>query len=650
MTWFSINNISNLKELTEKKIIEEERELFFRLQETVRTKLVDVTAGVSGDFRSPGILKDSLLNIRINNKLFPSPFIVNESGDLVFPNFIKIEEIRKEGKSSDTYVNNFAKAQAEEFIKKDYVSAEKYLLTCLNQSSGAGDSVKALNVLARIYIKSNQLDKALEEYDTIISKFYSESAPDGLPIAYFAISQLIKIKDPSNTEKILSLLDSCLGRIEQGAIPLSYSTENLLNGVQQWIANNKPENNIRVEKVNNLLADITDQIHFVYAYGDAIKEFLADSQQDPEQISVNGFLVKEIFNAERASIMMLNIDYEFPFGFVIGNEKLFAPLTDSEYQLDYSYQYLVEFPDLPNPNNTFDKLIYSAQLNPYLPGQEIQIKLVDENVIAEFVSRRSYIYGIAVALLLLGMVLGIVLILRDLSREKRLSQLQADFTSNVTHELKTPITSIYLFAESMFFDKLKSRSEEKEYLSIIMKESERLKRMINNILEYSKMEKGKHEYHFAETDLSALVKLVSHEMNYWFAEKNLSISMKIEDNISLLIDREKIMQALSNLLSNAIKFSEEGKSINIELSRKAGHTILAVEDEGIGIPKDQQSKIFDKFYRVAQKETESISGTGLGLTVVKEIVEAHGGKIIVDSEVGKGSKFSIILDNKIQAD
>ena len=179
-----------------------------------------------------------------------------------------------------------------------------------------------------------------------------------------------------------------------------------------------------------------------------------------------------------------------------------------------------------------------------------------------------------------------------------------------------------------------------------MKESERLKRMINNILEHSKLEKGKQEYHFVETDLSALIKLVIHDMNYWFEEKQITVCVELEENITELIDEEKINQAFGNLLNNAIKYSDENKNINIRLFKESGNTVLEIEDEGIGIPEDEQSRIFEKFYRVGQKETESISGTGLGLTVVKEIVEAHKGKIIIDSKPGKGSKFSVILNYK----
>jgi len=452
LAYFSINNISNLKELTEKKIIEEERELFYRLQDSIQAKIDNLTRGLSVEFSS-------------------FPFILNKSGEFVYPNFIQLQETKKTGKSSNRYVANFEEGVKAEFINQDFNLAEKYLLACLNNSAGAADSVKALNVLARLYVKSNQTEKALAKYHSIISKYYSEPGPDGFPYTYFAMSQLIKLDDPSTTDNILSLLDSCLIKIEDGTIPLTYSTENLIIGVNQWIEKNNLESNQKVLQFNNLLQSINEQINFANSYGDDIKEFLIETNQNTANISINSFNTTNLFIAENHKLLLLNIDLDNPIGFVIDNKEFFASLLESLDEMNFNYQYLVEFPEIAQANNTHNNLIYSSQLNPFFPRQEIQIKLLNENVIRELVTRRSYIYGIAILLLLLGMVLGIGLILRDLSREKRLARLQTDFTSNVTHELKTPITSIYLFAESMFFDKLKSRSEEKEYLSIIMKES-----------------------------------------------------------------------------------------------------------------------------------------------------------------------------------
>jgi len=185
---------------------------------------------------------------------------------------------------------------------------------------------------------------------------------------------------------------------------------------------------------------------------------------------------------------------------------------------------------------------------------------------------------------------------------------------------------------------------QKEYLSIVVTETDRLKRMINNILEFSKMEKGKPEYHFVNSNMASILNDSIKEMNYWFEKEQFEIITELDETIYAEIDPEKMKQAISNLLSNAIKYSADTKKVFIRLFRKSDEVCIEVEDRGIGIPEDQLSRIFEQFYRIEQKE--SISGTGLGLTVVKEIVEFHHGKISVTSEIGKGSKFVIMLNQQ----
>jgi two-component system phosphate regulon sensor histidine kinase PhoR len=243
------------------------------------------------------------------------------------------------------------------------------------------------------------------------------------------------------------------------------------------------------------------------------------------------------------------------------------------------------------------------------------------------------------------MLLGVVLILRDITREKHIAQLRSDFISNVTHELKTPLTSIRMYAESLMMGRVKSASVQKEYLSVVVNESERLKRMINNILEFSKMEKGKPEYHFVNSNLASILNASIYEMNYWFEKEHFEVVTEMDETIYAEVDPEKMKQAIGNLLSNAIKYSTDTKKIFIRLFKKPEHVSIEVEDKGIGIPEDKLSRIFEQFYRIEHKE--GISGTGLGLTVVKEIIEAHNGTISVTSEIGKGSIFVITINHQV---
>jgi len=235
------------------------------------------------------------------------------------------------------------------------------------------------------------------------------------------------------------------------------------------------------------------------------------------------------------------------------------------------------------------------------------------------------------------------LTLRDISREKHLANLRSDFISNVTHELKTPLTSIRMYAESLMMRRVTSILGQRKYLSVVINESERLKRMINNILEFSKMEKAKQEYHPVVSNLSEILQTAILDMNYWLEKNGFDLKKEIETDIKATVDPEKFYQVYSNLLSNAIKYSGDSRNIFVRLYKNGNSVVTEVEDEGIGIEEDKLAKIFEEFYRVEKHKAGNITGTGLGLTVVNEIVEAHRGNIVVESEIGKGSKFSVIL-------
>jgi two-component system phosphate regulon sensor histidine kinase PhoR len=243
-----------------------------------------------------------------------------------------------------------------------------------------------------------------------------------------------------------------------------------------------------------------------------------------------------------------------------------------------------------------------------------------------------------------GMSLGIVLILRDIKREKEMTEMQSEFVAHVTHELKTPLTSINMFAETIFLDRAKSEELRKKYSNIIIKESEVLKRKIDNILEYSVRKNESTKYRMKETNLTSLVGEVMDEMKYWLDINKFEVHTEFEADIFAHIDLEAIKQALTNLIGNAIKYSPVEKRLRVSLKKQAKQIFIEVEDSGMGIPKDQIDLIFEKFYRVRSIDSET-TGTGLGLSVTRDIVKAHHGEIRVVSEINKGSKFTIILNS-----
>lgn len=277
------------------------------------------------------------------------------------------------------------------------------------------------------------------------------------------------------------------------------------------------------------------------------------------------------------------------------------------------------------------------------PGLTMAIKLRGTTLAAigqHFMRMNFLILGV-ISLLLAG---GLVLTHHNVSKEIALSKLKSDFVSNVSHELRTPLSLIRLYAETLEMGRLTSKEKYQEYYSIIRKESERLSALINNILDFSRIEAGRREYDFRETDLRELVRATMDSYRYQIEQQGFTLEEKIDDDIpSMKLDREAIARSLVNLVNNALKYSLDQKYVAVSLFRQNGNVKLQVIDHGIGIPTEEQAKIFEKFYRVGDPLVHNTKGSGLGLSLVRHIARAHGGDVSVVSSPGGGSKFTIEL-------
>jgi signal transduction histidine kinase len=276
------------------------------------------------------------------------------------------------------------------------------------------------------------------------------------------------------------------------------------------------------------------------------------------------------------------------------------------------------------------------------PGLTLAIKLRGTTLeaIGHHFVRTSFLALGALSLLLAG---GIVLTYRNVSKEMALARLKSDFVSNVSHELRTPLSLIRLYAETLEMGRLTSPDRYHEYYCIIRKESERLTALINNILDFSRIEAGRKEYDFRETDLRELVRNTLDSYRYQIEQHGFTYEEKIDEVPPLRVDREAMARSLLNLVNNALKYSQDRKYIGVNLYRENGAVKLEVIDHGIGIPDQEQPKIFEKFYRVGDPLVHNTKGSGLGLALVRHIVHAHGGEVLVDSSPGAGSKFTIAL-------
>jgi signal transduction histidine kinase len=261
-------------------------------------------------------------------------------------------------------------------------------------------------------------------------------------------------------------------------------------------------------------------------------------------------------------------------------------------------------------------------------------------------ARRNFRLNVGLSALLAAVLLGgVVLALRTASREMTLSQMKSDFVSNVSHELRTPLASIRVFGELLRLGRLAEPAKVNEYGEYIETESRRLTQLIDNLLDFSHIESGRKSYRLEPADLEEVVTdvLATFEVRLRQSGFRLSYRGPRRPLPSLDLDASAIAHSLANLIDNAVKYSGDGREVAVTLDRRGGDAVLEVRDWGIGIPRDEQRKIFDRFHRVPTGLVHDVTGTGLGLAIVRHVVDAHGGRVEVDSRPGQGSRFAIVL-------
>jgi len=261
-------------------------------------------------------------------------------------------------------------------------------------------------------------------------------------------------------------------------------------------------------------------------------------------------------------------------------------------------------------------------------------------------ARWSFLANVALSLLLAGVLLAAVLFsLRSAARATQLSQMKSEFVSNVSHELRTPLASIRVFGELLRLGRVTEPDKVREYGEYIDAESRRLAQLVNNILDFSKIESGQKRYRFTRADLGAIVAETLESLQVRLRQEGFEVDLQVPPTPlpPAWVDPPAIGQVLTNLLDNAVKYSGTARRIGVTLGQQNGFVTVAVSDGGPGIAAEEQERIFEPFYRVGHGPVQDTAGSGLGLAIVKQVVEAHRGRVRVDSRPGAGTTFTVEL-------
>ena len=273
-----------------------------------------------------------------------------------------------------------------------------------------------------------------------------------------------------------------------------------------------------------------------------------------------------------------------------------------------------------------------------------ELLLVKEGMLANLGRSRSGLYLWALILVGIALVGGIVYTVQAVIHEAWLSRLKTDFVSSVSHDLRTPLTSIRMFSETLRAGRYESEAERHEFLQIIIDEAERLSRLTERILDFSRMEAGRKSYRKQPTDIRALVEGALTATKPMIDAANFEVEIDAQDDLPPVpVDRDAMVEVLINLFSNAVKYSPDHQWMGILVTSNDHEVRIAVRDQGIGIRKNDQGRIFDKFYRVDTRRAAEVGGSGIGLSLVKHIVDMHGGAVEVESTPGSGSTFTVRL-------
>ncbi|RLD56843.1 MAG: hypothetical protein DRI97_06620 [Bacteroidetes bacterium] len=557
-----------------------------------------------------------------------------------------------------------SRAEKEEFINKNYPGAIGIYRKALSVATSLQEKAILHARIGRSYFKLQSYDKGILEYGKILEYGEESLSIGNIPATVVALYQKAEgykeLNESQDRKKILMELYQRLLYHPwdlQGGEYLFY-----LNSTIGAIREIEPSSTIsssemaQMEKLKNLDEKIVTQSELILFLEDRIIE---------EVISgLNHLASSEIKHRTFTEQLIPTIELGYFLLPTTTQQPLFRALV---FQFDEGYLLTQLFPQVlstvelgkdivPGILNENDSLLYfhnNHQVSGYLVAENFsqyfsrwKVALFERSgkSIEQLTGRERHLYlGLFIGILAV-MLLGIVILARVMIHESEVSRMKSEFVSNVTHELKTPLALIRMFGETLDSGIVTEEKKRKEFYSIIRKESERLTHLINNVLDFSKIDTGKKDYNFEEADLVSTIRQSLEAYRFHIRDSGFEFDYKMpEEPVMASIDKDAISQAFLNLLSNAVKYSEERKYIYVEVRKESQSVIVSVKDHGAGIAKEELKKIFDKFYRVPNPMKKQPRGSGLGLTLTKHIVEAHKGKIEVESEPGKGSRFTIRL-------
>ncbi len=624
---FALRMISQEKELAQKRAVDERRRLAGEIGQHLLVRLEKVKLQESSAAANWNQL--SAQRDYVNSEVVLIGLVEGNRILLPWEENQKSEEFRRI-LSSSNFSRRIQLAEKEEFAKKDFLRAAELYRQTMKTAQEPVQRGYARLLLARVLAKAGRKKEALSHYRRILDLPSRVTDEYGIPLSLYAAGRL---------------LDAGVG---YGEVSECIRTE---LGAKRWLS--PAEFYMLQEVVERLVKAAPEQSIEDKAkdYQRMINEHILKLEQ---VLELKGDFQKIAFTAKQGNKAQRDEPIWISYGEIPWLVSLAPPLAGSKPLL-----FIVHAQDIHASlrqdsgfSETFSGEFHfitgesseGESLGPNFRGLKIGFAESEDTALSKQWNFQRSFYLLALLLVLSVTLFGAYLLWRDVRRDVRMAEMRSQFVSSVSHELKTPLTAIRMFAETLRLGRSKNLKTQAEYLDTIVSESQRLTRLLNNVLDFSKIEQGKRIYRPEPSSLSEIIQAAARAMKYPLSQQGFELNVHAEEGLpDVRVDKDALEQAILNLLNNAMRYSGESHEIDLRLQRKDDQALIRVTDRGVGIDPREQKRIFEKFYRVPMPENERVVGTGLGLTLVSHIVKAHGGNIEVESAPGKGSTFSIYL-------
>ena len=678
---FGILALRNEKFRLEKQFEEVQASVAEHIKSQVGSNINDAEDVLKSLIESPLLIHrkyeeiEPLIEIQIaKNRLLGQFFIIYNNTKPWFPHFRSDTDkplIKSSLEFTAAQQDEIERAERFEFIHNNYsmaISIYESLLVSVKERNIHG---QILNHIARNLFKSGKYQHAASIYSSIINDYQNSTTSTGIPLSITSRLQLVECYLNSGEDE--NALKESLRAFKDILVNSGDLTENQL----------RTYTSLAMEAFTNILNEKADALTATENYEKEFEQLKAAYQDEIEQWKIINALNNECIPKLQQELMPA-INYSqniFRHSMTIGDEdflilsslipdksgtgaqgilgvkinsvflendllKEIAEKVSMNGQISLritDHKGRIIFGD-KTPSNELSGI--TAFFSDDFPPWRIEIKgnQFDE-ILFKGIYRSFYFWTILTIIIIL--IFGIFLVMRSILHEMDVLKLKSELVSSVSHEFKTPITSIKALTERLFDGKVKDPARMKEYYSEILWDTDNLSRLVGNFLDSAKIEEGKKQYDFEHTDITHWITQILDNFKNKCPHKGIDFKSRFTAGIpDVAIDKSAMEQAIINLLDNAIKFSPAKTVVEIIVGKDENNLFLNVSDNGVGIHKEDLDKIFEKFYRGRNAQGHISTGTGLGLTLVKQIIEAHGGEISVDSQIDSGSTFTVILPLK----